>query len=352
MPTLWLFDIEPHEQRYTGEWQEFLPRQIQNAMASGRKPNWRLEVISGQATSGETSIGAFLDFAETNAYKAAQVAEFVAMVQSGSVQDGDRVLFTDAWHPGVIQCRYMADLLGFDLTIDVMWHAGSYDPWDLLGQKVSNKAWSHAFERAVFEAADRSYFATHYHCSLFLSTLTPAHPERAEVVGWPMEYLPGLLSGRVHSRDKDTILFPHRLTPEKQPEIMRLLEPLLPEFRVVYTMEQTLTKAQYHEELARSVAVFSANRQETLGICPYEGILCGAVPIVPKRLSYSETYPTLCYPSDWTVSVSAAKENAEKIVGHIRKKLDDLNSHALAGFAQWAGSQYFDGRKLYDSVLR
>jgi hypothetical protein len=352
MPTLWLFDIEPHEQRYTSEWRTYLPKQLRDAIRNGTGKSWVLQEVTGIATTGDTTAGGFLNFAETNSYKAAQIARFATVVQEGAVEHGDRVLFADAWHPGVIQCRYMADLFDIDLSIDVMWHAGSYDPWDLLGQKVSNKAWSFAFERAVFAAADRSYFATHYHCSIFLGTLTPDHPERAEVVGWPMEYLPDLLAGRATSSPKDTILFPHRLTPEKQPEIMRLLEPMLSEFRVCFAMEQQLSKEEYHAELARSVAVFSANLQETLGICPYEGLLCGAVPIVPKRLSYGEMYPVLPYPSAWTETLQAAKANATKLVDHIHRQIDEHNIHSLAGIAEWVGNGYFDGRKLYDSVLR
>lgn len=350
MPTLWLFDIEPHEQRYTSEWQEYLPGQIEMAMATRTEKPWNLEVVRGIDTTNKTSPGGFLDFAETNVYKAAQVAQFATMVQAGAVKSKDRVLFADAWHPGVIQCRYMADLLDIDLSIDVMWHAGSYDPWDLLGQKVGNKAWSNAFERAVFAAADQNYFATQYHCSLFLSALEPENPEKAQIVGWPMEYLPKLLAGN-RSTKKDTILFPHRLSPEKQPKIMELLEPLLGTYRVFFAQKQVLTKLQYHEELSRSVAVFSANQQETLGICPYEGLLCGAVPIVPHRLSYPEIYPTLGYPSDWTTSLAAAQANSANLIAFIHKQISDHTAHSLAGQAQWS-SKFFNGSVLYDSVLR
>ena len=351
MPKLWLFDIEPHEQRYTGEWQEYLPQQLTLSMAN-HVQDWTLEVISGPSTSGQTSTGAFLDFAETNTYKAAQISKFVAVVQSGQVNDGDRLLFTDAWHPGVIQCRYMADLMDFNVSIDVMWHAGSYDPWDFLGRKVANKEWSFAFERALFEAADQNYFATRFHRDLFLNAIQPKHRDTAIVVGWPMEYLPKLIKNQTPRADKDTILFPHRMSPEKQPEVMEILEPLLQDFRVFYAQKQSLTKAQYHAELARSAVVFSASQQETCGICPYEGLLAGAVPIVPKRLSYSEMYHSLCYPSDWSISLAAARQHATDLVGHIHKSLSDQNCHALAGIAQWVGSQNFDGRKLYANVLR
>lgn len=103
MPTLWLFDIEPHEQRYTAEWQTYLPQQIEAAMKGIPRRQWRLQMVSSVKTSGSTTKGAFLNFAETNVYKSQQVAAFAAEVDKGNVKKGDRLLFTDAWHPGVIQ---------------------------------------------------------------------------------------------------------------------------------------------------------------------------------------------------------------------------------------------------------
>ena len=350
MSTLWLFDIEPHEQRYTVEWSEHLPRQLRNAMSECAE-QWDLSVVPGIETAGVTTSGAFLDFAESTTYKAAQLVQFSALVKAGVVKAGDRLLFADAWHPAVVQCRYMADLLKIDLTIDVMWHAGSYDPWDLLGRNVANKAWSFAFENAVFNAADRNYFATQYHSDLFVQMLKPSEPDKAHIVGWPMEYLPQLLAENAKVTKRDTILFPHRISPEKQPDIMRMLEPLLPDYRVCFARDQQFSKQRYHEELARSVAVFSANQQETLGIGVYEGLLSGAVPIVPYRLSYPEIYPTMGYPSEWTTSLEVARENSSNLVTFIRKKISDHTVHSLAGHAQWA-SKFFNGSELYASALR
>lgn len=304
MPTLWLFDIEPHEQRYTIEWAEHLPKQLQNAMALHKKP-WRLELVQGTPTSGSTTPGAFLNFAETNAYKAEQVTAFSRLVQQGKIQDGDRALFADAWHPGVIHLRYMADLLGLDLTIDVMWHAGSYDPHDFLGGNHKTQKWSYNFERALFEAADRNYFATKFHQQMFVEAIEPSNRSRPRVVGWPMEYLGPILKPLVGSAEKDTILFPHRMAPEKMPKALEILRDHLPQYRIFFAQEQALTKQQYHQELARALVVFSASLQETLGIGTFEGLLAGAVPVVPNRLSYAEVYPGWTYPAEWSASERA-----------------------------------------------
>jgi hypothetical protein len=352
MPTLWLFDIEPHEQRYTAEWQTYLPQQIEAAMKGIRRRQWRLQIVSSVKASGSTTKGAFLNFAETNVYKSHQVAAFATEVDKGNVKKGDRLLFTDAWHPGVIQARYMSDLLKLNLTIDLMWHAGSYDKHDLLGQMVQNKTWSYAFERALFSAADRNFFATKFHERQFMAIIHPKDTAKARIVGWPMEYLPQLLQGRANQCAKDTILFPHRISREKQPEILTGISHLLRTYRVFFAQNQPLTKQQYHDELARAVVVFSASKQETLGIGTYEGVLCGAIPIVPNRLSYREIYGSLCYPSAWTENVKSIKTYATALVAHLNNTHLYSTPAQLATLAQRVGKQYFNGSALYAEVLR
>ena len=35
----------------------------------------------------------------------------------------------------------MAELLGVDISIGGLWHAGSYDPHDFLGRLIGDKPW-------------------------------------------------------------------------------------------------------------------------------------------------------------------------------------------------------------------
>lgn len=353
MPTLWLFDIEPHEQRYTGEWRRLLPAQLLKFNIA-KKPGtrWKITTVKGGASTGTTTPGAFLNFAETNAYKSKQVSSFSTMVRNRTVQRGDRLLFADAWHPGVIQARYMSDLLDLNLQIFVMFHAGSYDPHDFLGRKVTNKAWSMNFERAVYEAADVSFFATTFHQAMFHKNLDVPMSAKSMIVGWPMEYLSELLASRRRTAKRDVILFPHRLSPEKQPQIAEMVAANLPEYEVVFAQKHLLTKAEYHTLLGVSVAVFSANLQETLGIGVFEGLLCGAVPIVPGRLSYSEMYPEQCYPSTWTETPELAAHHMNDICRFIRHRIHHADPRELELLANTVQSKFFDGSKLYAQVLR
>ncbi|MEO9458807.1 MAG: hypothetical protein ABJE63_08845 [Lentilitoribacter sp.] len=352
MPTLWIFDIEPHEQRYTSEWQTYLPKQIEGFRQANSRKRWNVQTISTIQTGGKLSQGAFLNFAETNVYKSFQVSAFAKDVELKNVKPGDRLLFTDAWHPGVVQCRYMSDLLNLDLTIDVMWHAGSYDKHDILSQKTKNKRWSFAFEQAIYEAADRNYFATQYHRDLFLLGLKIGPSKKCRIVGWPMEYLPNLLKDRYKTPNKNTIIFPHRISPEKQPDIFRNLQAVLGSHDLVLAQSKPLDKSDYHDLLGDSIASFSASHQETLGIGTYEAMLCGAIPIVPARLAYKEIYQDICYPSIWTKDRNKAMQFAPAIAAHINNMQVAYTPLQIHNMARVIGGQYFNGGKLYAQLFR
>ena len=89
------------------------------------------------------------------------------MFCNGQVSDGDYFLYTDAWNPTVIQLRYMAELLGVDIYVGGMWHAGSYDPQDFLGRLIGDKPWVRLAEQSMFECYDDNYFATEFHIEMF-----------------------------------------------------------------------------------------------------------------------------------------------------------------------------------------
>ena len=359
MSTLWIIDIEAHEQRYTREWRDYLPVQLDRAARYRGHSNWVLRVISGDAGEQVPTAGAFLNFATTNIYKSSQIIAVSKIFEAGDVKPGDKFLVTDAWNPGVIQLRYMVDLLNVPVEIHGLWHAGSYDPWDFLGRQISDKRWSSAFEMALFHAIDVNHFATQFHIDLFKSTFGAVDESRMSRTGWPMEYLPGLLASDMPTQREKLVLFPHRIAPEKQVEIFRDLASSFPDYQFVVCQERLLAKLEYHSLLKRAALVFSANLQETLGISLYEGALCGAMPLAPRRLSYPEMYQDeWLYPSEWTETTSGYRTNKHRLVGHIRDMLNKF-WHQPRHVAETIGIQsarlgqsYFTGTALYDRLFK
>ena len=349
--TIFLVDLESVETRYTGQWKTHVPKLL-------KKAGHNVQIISGPTDiPSATTPGAFLNFGGTNIYKSAQVEQMGRLFCSGAVKPGDHFLFTDAWHPGIINLKYMSELLQIPVTTHGLWHAGSYDPQDFLGRLVGDKPWVRHAEKSFYHAFDHNYFATDFHIRMFYENLIQADPDRKSSMyktviedtifnnkivrtGWPMEYMDSTLTPYKNMPKRDVILFPHRIAPEKQVEIFRDLKEHLPQYEFIVCQDQQLTKNEYHNLLGESKLVFSANLQETLGISWYEGALVDAIPMMPDRLSYSEmAYDTFKYPSEWTESwdqylihrqeichkITQYMDNYEKFLPQLKKQTRDLH---------------------------
>lgn len=329
---VFLVDLEAVDTRYTGEWKIHFPDLLRNN-------NIEVVVIDGPTDiPAATTPGAFLNFGGTNVYKAAQVEKFSRMFCSGDVKDGDYFLFTDAWHPGIINLKYMASLLNIKIKIGALWHAGSYDPADFLGRIIGDAPWVRHTEQAYFQAIDHNFFATNFHIRLFAKTMCPSQyrhewrkPTREEAwlsdmvsggkiiqTGWPMEYMSDILAPYKNMKKRELILFPHRIAPEKQVDIFRDIASVLPQYEFIVCQDKQLTKQEYHTLLGEAKIVFSASLQETLGIGCYEGALVGALPMVPDRLSYTEMYyEGFKYPSNFTLDLDHYSSNRQQLCSNI-----------------------------------
>jgi glycosyltransferase involved in cell wall biosynthesis len=313
--TVFVVDLESVESRYTGQWKRHVPSLL-------RKAGHNVQVISGPGDiPPATTPGAFLNFGGTNIYKANQVEQISRLFCEGSINAGDHFLFTDAWHPGIINLKYMSELLGIPVVTHGLWHAGSYDPQDFLGRLVGDKPWVRHAEKSFFHAFDHNYFATDFHIEMFRHNLFGEDEFSYRSItrtGWPMEYMKDTLENYNTNPKRDLILFPHRIAPEKQVEIFRDLAIQLPQYEFVVCQDTPLDKHEYHKLLGRAKIVFSANLQETLGISCYEGALVDVIPVVPDRLSYTEMYyDGFKYPSEWTLNWDSYLAHRQELCHHI-----------------------------------
>jgi hypothetical protein len=330
MARVFLVDLEAVETRYTGQWKTHFPSLL-------RKAGHDVQIIDGPTDiPSATTPGAFLNFGGTNIYKSSQVEKMGRLFCQGQVKAGDHFIFTDAWHPGIINLKYMSELLGIPVTIHALWHAGSYDPQDFLGRLIGDAAWVRHAEKSFFHAIDHNYFASDFHIELFCEELLGCivglreNHDNDKIVrtGWPMEYMPDTLSMYKGMTKRDLILFPHRIAPEKQVEIFRDLKHQLPQYEFVICQEQQLTKNEYHNLLGESKLVFSANLQETLGISWYEGAIVDAIPMVPDRLSYSEmALDEFKYPGAWTESFEAYTLHKNLVVDRIINYMENYDKY-------------------------
>ena len=363
MSKIFVVDLESVETRYTGQWKRYVPELL-------KKEGHEVQVICGPTDiPSATTPGAFLNFGGTNIYKASQVEQMGRLFCSGAVKPGDHFLFTDAWHPGIINLKYMSELLGIPVTTHGLWHAGSYDPQDFLGRLVGNKPWVRNAEKSFFAAFDHNYFATEFHVKMFFDNLLHDYPtenpwyeedwderyDSGKIVrtGWPMDYMNNTLENYCTYPKRDLILFPHRIAPEKQVGIFRDLATHLPQYEFVVCQDHALDKHEYHKLLGRAKIVFSASLQETLGIGCYEGALVDAIPMVPDRLSYSEMYYDMFkYPSEWTETCESYERHRQDLCYKIIQYMNNHDQYMYQVRRQAADltENFFSAKNLLKNV--
>lgn len=325
---IWIFEIESVPSRYTYYWQRHIPKMlIENGHSVKR--------VSGEINQMEATEGAFLNFVGTNIFKSQQLARFASYIENGDVKNGDVVLFCDAWNPAIINVRYMIELMDLDVEIHSIWHAGSYDPADFLGRKV-NKKWSYPVERAFFEASDINYFATDFHIRLFKETFPDVNDRKIVRTGFPMEYIADKCMKEKIRKPK--VVFPHRMSVEKNPDFLKEVAKLLPEYEFVFCQEQGMNKLQYYRCLSDAALVWSGNEQETLGIGTFEGLQSGCAILVPDRLSYQEMYS-----HEWKYPVELLKDPGEMayLIKRVVDKVIDPN-HEIHQLIEKESKKVFD----------
>jgi hypothetical protein len=367
-PTIWIFSLEPIESRYTIEWHTHIPALLEQQLGD----RFRVAQIDGIQKNSQTTPGAFLNFSDTNYWKSSQLCAFLDFVNQGQVSTHDHLIFADAWNPVILQIKYMKDLLSMNWTVHGLWHAGSWDSQDFLGRLIGDAEWVRHCEKSMYHAVDHNYFATMFHIDLFWRTLFVDQFETENVMrlqdaigdkkivqcGWPFEYLPEKLSQCHRTPKQDLILFPHRIAPEKQVEIFKDLAHHLPQYQWAVCQEQQLTKMQYHQLLAQSKMVFSANLQETLGISTCaEASLSLSLPFAPNRLSYSEIFNNhqeFLYPSEWTENWQLYQTHKTKLIERLVWMMNNYSQlvDRMAHYNASVVSKYFCADKIISTIAK
>lgn len=364
MNTIYIVALEPLDTRYTGQWFQAIPEVLTEEIQQRKiADKLRVQQIAGTIVeNASTTEGAFLNFADTNIWKSEQSQKIAEKFKNGDVKAGDKFLVTDAWNPVIIQIAYMSQLLDIPVEIHSLWHAGSYDKHDFLGRKIKDKRWTYNFERSLFEASTHNYFATEFHANMFQQVLYEGQFgfdwNRVVISGQPHNLLASQLENYTGYEKEDIVLFPHRIAPEKQPEIFKDLATHIPEAKFIVCQETKLSKHEYHSLLAKSKIVFSANLQETLGISTaIEAPIVDAIPLVPDRLSYSEIFsgfPRMLYDSNWTIDWDHYLVSRVRLIDKIRYTLtnyEDIRKD-LEEYRTTRWAKYGNAGPMIDNLVR
>ena len=349
-----LFPIEPLDSRYSAQWYQSVPQSLEAKLKQLGLSGNVITVDGVQKTSAVTS-GAFLNFQDTNRYKSSQLVAFCDMLDQGIVTTNDVILFKDAWNPALLQVKYMRDLGGYNWNIMGLWHAGAYDPTDILGYQME-KPWPHHTERALYYACDTNWYATDFHRKMFLRNLgiPDADQDRAQLSGQPHDLIVDAMKQiNLKSVIKQGVIWPHRYNADKQPEIAEDLSMTMKGPWCI-TQKLNLDKAAYYQTMSQNQVMFSCSLHENLGISIMEGVMLDVIPVLPDRCSYSEMYmPDFLYPSAWTESMAAYERHKAELVTFIQHRLDHPKKYSrqMAKQKKILQERYLTANHMFDQMV-
>lgn len=297
---LYVVPIEPLEERYSKQWLEWTKKHLEDHEVP--------YLLILPESYGEIKTGKFLDVYGTNMFKNTQLKMILDLFTEGNVHDGDVFWFHDMWFPGLEMLFYLRDALKIKCKIYGCLHAGTYDINDYLSQCGMDK-WGEDLENAWLAGIDGVFVATQYHAGLLFQK-RKVSAEKIHVTGFPF-YPRDFMQDRVLDVESSymrnrideeegcvTIVFPHRLDAEKNPQMFDELEEVLNadlslknyQFEFIKTKEACASKEEYYDLLLTADIAVSFAYQETWGIAMQEATVLGCIPVVPLRLSYMEMY--------------------------------------------------------------
>jgi len=301
MKKIILVPIEPLDARYSIQWLAWFTKVITE------DSRFDLIVVDPEPLTTDIESGAFLDVVGTNYYKAAQIQELCKLIYAGTITEDDTILLLDGWFPGVEALAYMRDGLQRNFKIAGCFHAGTYDASDFIS-KMGMGVWGEDLENCWFSMYDSVFVATEYHKDLICYN-RKVNPYKIHVTGFPIYF-----DSSNHKKwdKRKIVVFPHRLTQDKQPhlfdELAHLLAGEFPDWLFIKTQEGRRSKEDYYELLSRSSIAVSFALHENWGIGMQESLFSGCIPIVPNRLSYMEMYPRLYRYNDFEGAVSMTRQ--------------------------------------------
>lgn len=351
--TLWVFEAEKHEHRFTSDWRKYLPEQLSAFIDLEFTKNWTMKIVRTAGAKSQDQLARSQLHPGHTAAQARQIARFQTHLRNRSVRAGDRLLFLDAWHAGIAACQKLSWDYGINVTIDVMWQSDSLHFWGEGRSSVLKPSERKAYLTHVLNHAERSYFPTLAQWRDVSNRLKVSHmADRAHIVGWPMEYISKVVGDTLEDAKKDLVLFPLNSEDHYRARIAEVLQPVLPNYKLVAPSTDSISRRAYLSLVRRAAAVVATGREDCLGAGIYEGVVAGATPIVPNLHSYNEIYGAECMPSPWTSLVVAVQRNKRQLADFIEQRIAQNTAKRTRSRASQVVDPHFQGAKLYASVLR
>lgn len=320
MKQIFYFGLEPLKSRYTAQLsQEWMPATF--------APYEKLGVVKFIDIPGDfdpdqqIKVGAVLDAVGRGKFAMSQCSNFLDMLNTDQVKDGDIIFLQDYWHPGIESILYALDLYGISVKIYAMLHAQSVDEYDFTWPM---KSWMRGFELGLDKRMTGIFVGSTIHRDQLRAAgfESPIH-----VVSLPLHKDLTLAKYPEYNSDnlrENKIVYSSRLDKEKNPffmmhvaetflinnpdyvwhvttsgksfksmvpgviDALEALSKRQPRFKLLVN----LTKEEYYHELATARIQFNSSLQDYVSWTVLESTCFGCDVVFPNFRSFPEFIPT------------------------------------------------------------
>ena len=316
---IFYFGLEPLKARYTYQLsQEWMPDTFQKYVDAG-KANF-INVEGDFDPDQQIKIGAVLDAVGRGKFAMSQCSNFLDMLNTDQVKDGDVIFLQDYWHPGIESILYALDLYGIKVRIYAMLHAQSVDEYDFTWPM---RTWMRGFELGLDKRMSGIFVGSTIHRDQLRAAgfEAPIH-----VLSLPLhkqKVLDVLPNFKYTDPREKKVIFSSRLDKEKNPFFMlavakkflntytdwtwnvttsgksfKSMVPGVVEALEQYAKEEprfkllsNLTKEEYYTELATAKVQFNSSLQDYVSWTVLESVTYGCDVVFPDFRSFPEFIP-------------------------------------------------------------
>lgn len=301
---IWHLPLEQYEERYTEQWYRWFDKELKD---SGK----HFTTIEGKQLTSTIDEGSVLDACGTNYYKMTQLASLIEHIRAGHVKDNDTIFFADLWFPGIESLQYIRDVTGRKFKITGIFHAGTWDKADFT-YRTGMRDWAKFIEAGWLSFIDTIYVGSEFHKEIIGHYASSIVKIKANIIVTGLPFEADEVNRSVGVSKRNIVVFPHRLDPEKRPDLFDLLYQV-PGWQFVKSKEVTKSKEEYYQLLGKSKIAVSFAEQETFGYAMLEALANGCYPVVINGLSYA----TMDIYNDFKVnSIEEADNKIKWFIGH------------------------------------
>jgi glycosyltransferase involved in cell wall biosynthesis len=319
-PNLFYFGLEPLKARYTYQLSTRWMPEAFNLQSD--KINF-IDIPGEFDEAQEIKVGAVLDAVGRGKYAMSQCANFLSLLNDGTVKDGDIIFLQDFWTPGIESIFYALDLYGYkDIKFYARNWAQSSDEYDFT---FAMRKWMRHYELGLAERLSGMFVGSTLHrdllrqdgytCPIHVVSMPVSADEiRSKVPNW---------KEKLQEQKKKVVMFSSRLDKEKNPFFMlevakkflnlnpdfewhvttsgKTLRSMLPgvmdAFRSYaageprFKLLEGLTKEEYYEELASNMIIFNSSLQDWVSFTIVEGTAFGIDVVYPNFRGFPEQVP-------------------------------------------------------------